>query len=440
MNRYFQFLVLTVAFFFSIYNSNCQNPNPNSALDAFIQSEMSAERFPGLSAVIVKDGKIIWVESYGFADVQNAIPVEDTTVFLLASISKLFTGTASMHAVEAGILNLDANINTYLPFSVQVPGYSGSPLTIRQLMTHTSSINDNGPVMDTYYNNPDPLISLAHCMERYFSTSGVDYDANNNFINALPGSTFSYSNIATALSGFITESASGVAFDNYCDANLFAPMCMKKTAWHYADFDSLDIARPYSFVGGNYVPYPHYGFADYPSGQLRSNVLDLANFMITFLNNGTFGTNTILSASSINEMWTPQIPNISSEMGLNWYQEELFHDNGSNLLWGHNGGEDGVSTDLYVDPVNNIGICVLTNGEGDAIAICDELYNYALSASSGNGIIPSCATQAFISKPENDSPKKVLKVYDFLGREQSIDAMAPIIIIYEDGSFERRMK
>ena len=58
------------------------------------------------------------------------------------------------------------------------------------------------------------------------------------------------------------------------------------------------------------------------------------------------------------------------------------------MLWGHNGGEDGVSTDMYLDPINNIGICVLTNGEGNAIYICDALYDYALSLNPVASIIP----------------------------------------------------
>ena len=81
----------------------------------------------------------------------------------------------------------------------------------------------------------------------------------------------------------------GVAFDDYCDNNLFNELCMENTAWHFSDFNPDQVAIPYSYQNGNYTPYNHYGFADYPNGQLRSTILDLGNFMIAFLNGGNLG-------------------------------------------------------------------------------------------------------------------------------------------------------
>ena len=387
----FCFIALIILPFSSLF---AQNPNPNPTLDNTIQSEMSTERFPGAATIIVKDGKIVWIESYGFADVANAIPVEDTTVFLLASLSKVFTGTAAMQLVEMGNLNLDADINNYLPFPIDVPNFVNDSITMRQLMTHSASISDNGPVMDTYYDYPDPTISLANCIQRYFSVSGADYSASANFSNNAPGTNYSYSNMGTALNGYVTEAASGMPFDQFCDVNLFSPLCMKKTAWHFADFVPSHVAIPYAYQGGNYVAYPHYGFADYPDGQLRSNAMDVSNFMIAYLNGGTLGVNSILTSASINEMWTPQVPSLDPTQGLNWYQETF----GSATLWGHNGGENGVSTDMYLDPINNIGVCVLTNGEGDAYFICDALYQYALTLNSGVGITPNCSNTSGIEE------------------------------------------
>lgn len=122
----------------------CQNPNPNSNLDNFILDEMDAEKAPGMTTLIVKNGEIVWIESYGWADVQHAVAVENSTVFLLASVSKVFTGTAMMLLHESGQLDLDADINDYLPFSIQVPNFEGTSITSRMLMTHTASIADNG--------------------------------------------------------------------------------------------------------------------------------------------------------------------------------------------------------------------------------------------------------------------------------------------------------
>ncbi|MCF8277619.1 MAG: serine hydrolase [Flavobacteriales bacterium] len=383
------FPILAVACFIQI-SANAQNPNPSASVDDFILSEMQSENAPGMSTLIVKGGEIVWVESYGFADVENAVPVADSTVFMLASVSKVFTGTALMQLHQSGVIDLDLDINNYLPFDIDVPNFESDSITTRMLMTHSSSIADNDPVLDTYYSLGDPTITLSELIEQYFSPSGSDYSATENFNNNAPGTAYAYSNLATALAGYIVESASGMDFSEYCNQHIFNTICMQHTSWYFADFDSSKVARPYQWNGNQYVPYAHYGFADYPDGQLRSNVLDLANFLITYLQGGSFHSQALLSGSSVSEMLSQQIPSLEPSQGLNWYTEEVFlTGGGTTIVWGHNGGESGVSTDIYIDPTTDIGIVVLSNGEGDNLYVVDELYNYALSlAPTGVGNPP----------------------------------------------------
>jgi len=388
MKVYFQLLIFIVFHAFSL-TSYGQNPNPSAVLDAFIEGEMTLENIPGATTLIVKDGEIVWVESYGFADIDNSINVEDTTVFLLASISKVFTGTALMQLAETGAIDLDEDINNYLPFEVRIPGFESDSITFRHLMTHTSSIND-GPAMSGYYGYPDPTITLAQCIQRYFDVSGFDYSATQNFSANAPGTTYSYSNMASALAGYLVEVVSGIDFAEYCNQNIFEPLCMDHTGWHMSDFDTNEVARPYQFIGGNYQPYPHYGFADYPNGQLRSDITDIANFLIAYLQDGSFNASSILNSASIAEMLTLQVPGIENTQGLNWYTEELFTATQIVTVWGHNGGESGVSTDFYMDKANNIAIAVLTNGEGDNLYICDELLDYGMSLTATGVGNPNC--------------------------------------------------
>ena len=167
------------------------------------------------------------------------------------------------------------------------------------------------------------------------------------------------------------------------------------------------MARPYQWTGSQYQPYAHYGFADYPDGQLRSNVIDLANFLITFLQEGSFQNATLLSSSSVNQMLSPQVPAIEPGQGLNWYNEELFLSGGGTVIvWGHNGGEKGVSTDIYIDPATEIGIAVLTNGEGDNLYVVDELYNYALTLSPTGVGNPPCELMS-VPVAENETTVRI---------------------------------
>lgn len=395
---YLKYVLIILIFHAFQQYSLAQNPNPSATLDAEILNEMSTRHFPGASTIIVKNGEIVWKESYGYADIANSLPVEDTTVFLLASVSKLFTGTTAMQLYESEIIDLDADVNNYLPWSVDVPGFGNDSITARQLMTHTGSINDNWGVMSSFYGYPDPTISLSNCMENYFPTSGSNYNASDNFLNTAPGSTYDYSNMGSALNGYLVEASTGIPFDDYCDDNLFDQLCMVNTAWHFSDFNPNQVATPHYFQNGNYNAIDHYGFADYPNGQLRSTAVDLGNYMIAFLNGGTLGSNTILSSASVNEMLSLQIPTIDSVTGLNWYKTKLYHSGGEVMVWGHSGGEQGVSTYLYIDPENDIGICLLTNGEGEGLYICDALYDHALNMTVDNSIIPDCITPAGLNE------------------------------------------
>jgi CubicO group peptidase (beta-lactamase class C family) len=381
-----------------------QNPNPSPELDAYILDEMDYENLPGMSTLIVKGGEIVWVESYGMADIENNVPVTDNTAFLMASVSKLFMATAFMQLEEDGLIDLDEDINTYLPFDVFNPNYPNISITSKMLMTHTSSIADDWSSMDTHYTIGDPTITLEDYMEMYFSTSGVDYDAQNNFNNNLPGTDFDYSNMAADLAGYLVEVVSEELFNEYSNTHVFDELCMDNTSWYLSDFDTLNVARPYDWQGGQFNPYAHYGFPGYTSGLLRSNVLDLANFMIAYLQNGWFNNNQLLSEASIDEMLTFQVPDIDDRQGINWYTEEIYLSGGGVVdLWGHNGGEGGSTTELYINPDNQIGIVVLSNGEGELLYVVDELYDYALSLTTSGVGNPSCEDvsigEPFINNP-----------------------------------------
>lgn len=386
-----------------------QNPNPNSTIDNYISNEMNSEKIPGMSTLIVKNGEIVWKQSYGFADVANNTPVNDDSIFLLASLSKIFTGTALMKLYEDGLIDLDDAINSYLPYSINNPIHTTTPISFRMLMTHTSSIADNGSVMDTYYSIGDPTITLADVMERYFSPLGTDYNATENFSTNAPGTAYDYSNMGTALAGYLVEVISGTPFNEYCNNNIFNKLCMEDTAWHLADLDISRVAKPYEWVTNQYTPFDHYGFADYPNGQLRSSINDLANFTIAYLQNGSFHSEQLLNISSINEMLTIQVPSIDTTQGLNWYLEQINLTSGGTVsVWGHNGGENGVSTDLYINTNNQIGVVVISNSEGSNQNVIDRLYNYGLSLSTSGVGNPPCSA---LSIQDSQTNTQALQIY-----------------------------
>ena len=110
-------------------------------LDGFMPYAIGRGDIPGAVVVVVKDGEVLLQKGYGYADVAKRTPVDPaTTLFRPGSVSKLFTWTAVMQLVEQGKLDLDADINQYLDF--KVPPYDGKPVTLRNIMTHTSGIEE----------------------------------------------------------------------------------------------------------------------------------------------------------------------------------------------------------------------------------------------------------------------------------------------------------
>jgi CubicO group peptidase (beta-lactamase class C family) len=345
----------------------------NDDLDDFIISVMENKHIPGLSASIIKNGAVLWTDSYGYADIDNGTYVENNTLFILASISKTITATAIMQLYEQEYFDLNDPINDYLPFDVIHPTFPSTDITFHMLLTHSSSIKDNWDVM-TYYVGDSP-IPLGTYLEDYLTPSGQYYDPTLNFYSAEPGTIYRYCNIAIALVGYLVEEIFGTPFDEYCETYIFEPLDMDETAWFLADLDVNNIAIPYQWNGDDYIPYDHYGYSDYPSGQLRTSVIQLYNFLMMMMNNGEYNSTQILEDSTVELMLSPQLP-FDPSQGLIWYEIEF----DGRTLWGHNGGDFGCFTEMYFEPETDIGVIIFTNGESSYDEIITTLFNYAENA------------------------------------------------------------
>eukprot|EP00890_Picochlorum_soloecismus_P005048 jgi/Picsp_1/5544/NSC_02903-R1_beta-lactamase len=374
-------------------------------LDRIIKREMEVKHLPSVSAVIVKDGTVVWMKSFGLADVQATVPATPETVYLTASVSKIFTAHAVMQLVEDGEINLDQDINDYVPLTIRNPRFPSKKITARNLLTHTSSIRDNHDVMDTYYEyGRDPSLSLSDCMEAYFSKDTGDDYSMKNYLGTPPGTAAEYSNMGFALLGYLVQVVSGTSFDVYSQQNIFGPICMNNTYWMLSPFKNHTLlAKPYWYKESTerFVAYDHYTFADYPDGAVRTSIDQMSNYLITFLNGGTYPTSKsqILKSSTIREMLKPQIPSIESTQGLCWYKETFRPDDEKGQYWSHNGGESGVSTDVVLLPKYNAGVAAFSNGEEGLDTILNALLSVAKTISSVHGIPPSscCADTCLTS-------------------------------------------
>ncbi len=338
------------------------------ALQRYLERQVGIVKTPGIAAAVVRGDQVVWSAGAGWADIEQGIPTSRDTVFQLASVSKTVTCAGIMTLVEDGALDLDADINRYLPFSVHVPAAPDVPITMRTLLTHTSAIRDRWQIWGTPTSDPtlyfhgDSPISLGDFCRSYFTVDGSEYRPQQNFFAREPGAVYTYSNLAVALAGYVAESVSGTGFNTLCKQRILAPLGMSDSGYRLADIHTTDLAMPYSDKGA-FRPIYQYGYPDYPDGALRTSAVHLARWLGAFMNGGSFQGDRVLAEATVREIRRNQIPDVVSwRQGLIWFQERTW---GFPIL-GHDGGDFGESTRMFFRPDRNVGVVTLTNAYLDA--------------------------------------------------------------------------
>jgi D-alanyl-D-alanine carboxypeptidase len=266
--------------------------------DNLIKAEMQRQNIPGLSLVVLKDGKIIKAAGYGFANVKLQIPATPETVYKIASVSKQFIATGIMLLVQEGKLGLDDPISKYL---------EGTPatwkaITIRRLLTHTSGIVREPPGFDPF---------------KVQSDGDVIKSAYNLPLRFAPGEKWEYSNTGYFALAEIIRKVTGLPWGEYLSEKVFRPSGMKTTfttntkenlpnrAVGYTDNEKLLKADDWPALR--------------PSGAFLSTVLDLAKW------DAVLNSDKILSDSTRRQMWTPAKLNngAAQPYGFGWFLGEI---------------------------------------------------------------------------------------------------------------------
>ncbi len=330
-----------------------------SLIDGVMATQLGSQHVAGAAISIVKDGELLLAKGYGYEDVERKVPVDpERTVFRAGSIAKLFTWTAVMQLVEAGKLNLDADVNTYLT-DFKIPGTYPEPVTIRNLLTHTAGFEDGGLgyLMERSADGIMPLGAfLAKHMPARVRPPTTDF----------AGSTgAAYSNWGAALAGHIVATVSGVPFDYYIEQRILQPLGMARSTFREPlppDF-AARLSGGYTFAGG---VFKRHGF-EYihnfgPAGSLSSTVADMAKFMNAHLQHGVLGDARILRVETARLMQTRALSPDPAMNGMCLGFTETWV-NGRRLI-GHDGGTPTFASDLILIPEANVGLFVSTNSPG----------------------------------------------------------------------------
>ncbi len=243
-----------------------------AGVDRVITANIKQNGVPGAVMSIVREGRIIALKGYGFADVANKIvPDPAGTVFRIASVSKPITAVAVMQLVEQGKLDLDKDVNKYLK-SFRIPDTYKEPITLRHILRHTTGFDETGEYgLATYDLNHQ--LPLAEMMK-----IGLPFRIR------APGEVTQYSNYAYSLAGLIVQNVSGMPFEKYVQENIFKPLSMNNTSFLPTPDVREHMAKSYYTKNGQLELNSLINIGVRPSGSINSTAEDMAKFMLSQLN------------------------------------------------------------------------------------------------------------------------------------------------------------
>jgi CubicO group peptidase (beta-lactamase class C family) len=342
----------------------------------------------GMSVVIVRNGTVAFSRGYGTADVSRQIPITDSTLYRIASISKSVTATALMQLYEQGKFGLDEDAGRYLGFTLRNPNFPTDSITFRELLSHTGSLRDgsgyDGFLSATYNSTPVPPLQAL------LVPGGTYYTANMWSNSRAPSSGyFTYANIDFGIIGTLVEKISGERFDVYCLNHLLRPLGIT-ASFNIQDIPNINnVAVLYRKPGGvwtpqadnyrgtkpqprdmsGYIPGTN-GMIFAPQGGLRVSAADLARFMLVHMNGGIYNGARILRDTTVARMQTPTWI-FNGANGDNYYG--IFNRYGLGLsttgellpgqtMIGHPGEAYGLISDMYFSSDKTYGIIFITNG------------------------------------------------------------------------------
>jgi CubicO group peptidase (beta-lactamase class C family) len=356
----------------------CGSNGRDSSLRETLETYRAEHQVVGVAAAAVTAERVLFTDAAGLADRERGRATSPESVFLVASVTKAVLAVATMALVEDGRLQLDADINTYLPITIVNPAYPSMAITARQLLAHVSSISDRHYLRNAaafYTFDADPTMSLADFIAAFFAPGGAFVNADT-FTSSAPATAYEYSNVGFALLGYVVERAAGEPLQDYVRRRVFAPLHMTGSSFRLADVPADARVMPY---GPGSMPTGHYTFADYPDGGLRSTVEDLATLLRMVMAGGQVDGRRVLGEAGVAELLRVQFPQVpdAGDQALGWD----IRDAGARRLLGHAGAETGVAAALYFDPLTDTGAIVLANrGLDDHLDAFTGLFLQVLDA------------------------------------------------------------
>src|SRR5215204_565828 len=334
-------------------------------IDAYAQKVREDWKIPGMAIAIVKDDKVVFAKGYGVQRLGGNEPVDENTLFAIASNSKAFT-TASLAILidEGKIGGWDDKVSKYLPEFQMYNPYVTQEMMIRDLVSHRSGLDTfSGDLL--WYDTTYPTDEILRRVR---------------FLKPVRGfrAGYGYQNLMLMAAGRIVEKVSGKPWSAFIKERILTPLGMTRTTTNVRDLKE-NYAAPHNESGGKLRALP-LGNIDNSIGLagLNSSVADMAKWLRLQLGRGTFEGREIFKRERSGEMWQQNIfipvnafpqkdatTTMFNGYGLGWF----LNDYRGRKLVSHTGGLDGMITQTAMMPSESLGLVMLTNSETGAIGI-----------------------------------------------------------------------
>ncbi len=373
-----------------------------------------------ISVAVARDGRIVWEESFGWADRERMIKATPDTMYSLASISKPVTATGLMVLADRKLVDIDKPADDYIGAVKLTACAKGSaPATVRNILNHSAGLPLHYQFF--YENEPDRRPPMEETIRRY------------GILVWAPGEVYEYSNLGYGIVDHIISKVSGREYADFMRTEVFLPLGMTRTSVGIGPGLAEYAAQRYD---ENQKPIPFYDFDHPGASAVYSSAHDLVRFGMFHLKDRLPEQKPILRDATIDGM---QDESASTAPGkgyaVGWAIAKS--DNGYRAV-SHSGGMPGVSTELKLLPSENMVVCVLANGRHGRIYSLDDDILSVLLPKYGEALRAR-------KKPEAKEPVKFSPPAELLGtwsgRLRTYEGETPLTIVFQpDGDVHIRPK
>src|SRR5688572_3282511 len=356
-----KFKQLAFAFLFVAgSNVSVQAQMSSKKIDQLVENTMKTFDVPGIAVSVVKDGKVVYSKGHGVRSLNTKQPVNENTLFGIASNSKAFATASLAMLVDEKKLKWDDKVTDYIPGFRMYDPYVTEAFTIRDLVTHRSGLGlGAGDLMAFPDSNTFKMPDIIHNLRYLKPVSGFR-------------TKYDYDNLLFMVAGEVVAKVSGQSWEDFVEERIMKPLQMNSSATVYARLkDKSNVIDPHAPVNGKVAVVDRFNSQIGPAAWgIYSNLTDMNKWVLMQLNEGKYGEgnkNRIFSEAQQKEMWSPQ-----TLVSLSSYNPYNSHFNAYGLGWfvtdvkgtkqvSHTGGMPGMVTQVTLLPEKELAIIVLTN-------------------------------------------------------------------------------